>query len=152
MKRDLHFEMTYPHPREHVWRAITSPEAMSQWLMKNDFQPLVGHKFQFHTKPAPGFDGIVNCEVLEVASPERLVYTWKGGGVDTVLTWTLYEVPKGTKLVLDHTGFAGLRGLMVSRILGGGWRSKILSIHLPRLLDLWNGTGPVADLSAKECK
>ena len=151
MKRDLHFEMTYPHPREHVWRAITSREAMSRWLMKNDFQLVVGHRFPFHTKAAPSFDGIVNCEVLEVMPPERLVYTWKGGGVDTVLTWALYEVPAGTKLVLDHTGFAGLRGWMVSKVLGGSWRSKILSVHLPHVLDIWNGRGPVPDLSDRDC-
>jgi uncharacterized protein YndB with AHSA1/START domain len=53
MKRDLHFEMTYPHPREHVWKAVTSPEAMSKWLMKNDFQPRVG--------PVPELSG-KDCE------------------------------------------------------------------------------------------
>ena len=62
MARDLHFEFIYPHPPERVWAAITSSEAMSQWLMPNDFQLVVGHRFQFRTKPAPGFDGIVHCE------------------------------------------------------------------------------------------
>jgi uncharacterized protein YndB with AHSA1/START domain len=151
MKRDLHFEMMYPHSREHVWRAITNSEAMSRWLMPNDFEPVVGHRFQFRTKAAPGFDGIVNCEVLEVLPPERLVYTWKGGGVDTVLTWTLQEAREGTRLLLDHTGFAGLRGLMVSRILGSGWRSKILSVHLPRLLNAWDGERQLVNLNEREC-
>jgi len=54
MARDLHFEMIYPHPPERVWAAITSSEAMSQWLMPNDFQLVAGHRFQFRTKPAPG--------------------------------------------------------------------------------------------------
>jgi uncharacterized protein YndB with AHSA1/START domain len=140
MKRDLHFEMTYPHAPEQVWQALTNSDAIGQWLMPNDFLPIVGHRFQFRTKPAPGFDGIVQCEVLEVSPPERLVYSWTGGGVDTRLIWTLKRVPEGTALTLDHTGFKGLRGMMVSGILGKGWRSKILTINLPGLLDRWNSS------------
>jgi uncharacterized protein YndB with AHSA1/START domain len=151
MNRDLQFVMTYPHPPEHVWQALTNADAIAQWLMPNDFMPIVGHRFQFHTKPAPGFDGIVNCEVLEISPPERLVYTWTGGGVDTRLIWTLKPVPEGTSLTLDHTGFKGLRGMLVSGILGKGWRSKILTINLPALLDLWSGSGPVPAEPEAEC-
>jgi uncharacterized protein YndB with AHSA1/START domain len=143
MKRDLHFEMTYPHAPEQVWQALTNADAIGQWLMPNDFLPIVGHRFQFRTKPAPGFDGIVQCEVLQVSPPKRLVYTWTGGGVDTRLIWTLKRVPEGTNLTLDHTGFKGLRGMIVRGILGKGWRSKILIMNLPALLDRWSGSGPV---------
>lgn len=151
MKRDLHFEMTYPHPPEQVWQALINTDAIGEWLMPNDFLPIVGHRFQFRTKPAPGFDGIVRCEVLEVSPPWRLVYTWIGGGVDTKLIWTLKEVPEGTSLTLDHTGFKGLRGMLVSGILGKGWRSKILTINLPALLDRWSGSGPVPAVPEAEC-
>jgi uncharacterized protein YndB with AHSA1/START domain len=151
MKRDLHFAMTYPHPIEHVWLTITSAEAMTQWLMPNDFKPVLGHRFQFRTKPAPGFDGIVHCEVLEMTPPERLVYSWKGGGVDTRLIWTLKSVPEGTSLSLDHIGFQGLRGLFVSGILGKGWRSKILAVNLPAMLNQWSGSGPVPDVTEASC-
>jgi uncharacterized protein YndB with AHSA1/START domain len=47
MNRDLRFEVTYPHPPEKVWRALTDPQAIAQWLMKNNFEARVGHKFQF---------------------------------------------------------------------------------------------------------
>jgi uncharacterized protein YndB with AHSA1/START domain len=151
MKRDLHFEMTYRHAPEQVWQALTNADAMAQWLMPNDFLPIVGHRFQFRTKPAAGFDGIVQCEVLEVSPPERLVYTWTGGGVDTRLIWTLERVPEGTRLTLDHTGFKGLRGMLVSGILGKGWRSKILTINLPALLDRWSGSGAVPVVPEAEC-
>jgi len=151
MKRDLHFEMTYPHSPERVWQALTNPDALARWLMPNDFKPIVGHRFRFRTKPAPGFDGIVHCEVLEVVAPERLVYLWAGGGVDTRVTWTLERVPEGTRLTLDHTGFKGLRGILVSQMLGKGWRSKILMISLPALLDRWSGSGPVPDIPEMEC-
>ena len=83
------------------------------------------------TKPAPGFDGTVRCEVKVVEPSRRLAYTWVGGGVDTLVTFTLEPVDQGTRLTLVHSGFRGLRGWMVSRILGGGWRSRILHIHLP---------------------
>ncbi len=151
MKRDLHFEVTYPHPPEKVWRAPTDPQAISQWLMKNNFEPRVGHKFQFHTKPAPGFNGIVNCEVLEVERPRRLVYTWCGGKMNTKVTWILEAVAAGTRLQLAHTGFAGLRGWMISRMLGKGWRSKILTQNIPALLERWVGDGPCPQVPEAQC-
>ena len=79
MKRDIKLEAFYPFPRERVWRAITSAEALGRWLMPNDFEPKAGHKFNFRTKPAPGFDGIVHCEVLEIVEPHKLSISWKGG-------------------------------------------------------------------------
>ena len=151
MKRDLLFEVTYPHPPERVWQALTNADALSQWLMPNDFRAIVGHKFQFRTKPAPGFDGIVQCVVLEVSPVSRLVYSWTGGGIDTQVAWTLTKTATGTHLRLDHTGFKGLRGWMVSQILGKGWRSKILTSNLPALLDRWDGIGPVPRVLEADC-
>lgn len=133
MKRDLIFEAVYPHPPEHVWRALTDSQAMAEWLMPNDFKPQVGNRFQFRTKPAPGFDGIVRCEVLELEPPRKLVYTWKGGPVDTVVTFTLTPVPEGTRLRLEQRGFCGLNAWLVSFLLGGGWK-KIVNRHLPSVL------------------
>jgi len=152
MTRNLHFEVEYPYPPEQVWQALTQREALALWLMPNDFAPIVGHRFQFHTKPAPGFDGIVQCEVLEVLPPTRLVYTWIGGGVDTTLTWTLKRNVNGTQLMLDHNGFEGLRGLFVSKILGSGWNSRILRKNLPALLERWTGVGPISYAPATTCR
>ncbi len=135
MSRDLHFEFVYPHPPQRVWRALTDSAAIAKWLMPNDFQPMVGHKFQFRTKPRPGFDGVVNCEVLELEPPRKLVYSWKGGGLDTTVTYFLEPAPEGTRLRFDHAGFRGLRGLMVSRMLGNGWKSRVLARHLPAVLE-----------------
>jgi uncharacterized protein YndB with AHSA1/START domain len=135
MKRDIHFEVTYPHPRERVWRALTDPELLADWLMPNDFQPEVGHTFQFRSDPAPGWDGIVHCKVLELEAPHRLAMSWKGGMIDTVVTFTLEEVAEGTKLRLDHTGFKGLRSVVVSLMMSGGWKSKMLRERLPEVLE-----------------
>ena len=56
-----------------MWRAITDPESIAAWLMRNDFAPVVGHRFRFHTEPRPGFDGVVHCEVLEVDEPRKRI-------------------------------------------------------------------------------
>ncbi len=130
MKKDLKFEEVYPYPPERVWQALTDSKLISQWLMENDFEPRVGHKFNFKTDPGPGFDGVVHCEVLEVDEPYRLSYTWQGGGNDTVVTFTLKPVSEGTHLTLVHTGFEGIKGMMTAFILGRGWRTKILRRNL----------------------
>jgi uncharacterized protein YndB with AHSA1/START domain len=131
MKRDIRFDTVYPHSPERVWRALTDSAAMADWLMPNDFQPRLGHKFQFRTKPAPGFDGIVNCEVVELDPPRTLAYTWRGGGIDTLVRFVLEPAPEGTRLKFEHTGFRGARAVMVSFIMGSGWTSKILPKQLP---------------------
>lgn len=151
MTRSVHVEVTYDHPLESVWAALTTREAIALWLMPNDFELRVGHRFQFNTKPAPGFDGIVRCEVLEIVPLQRLVYSWVGGGVDTQVTWTLTPDGSGTRLTLEHAGFRGLRGLLVSSILGKGWRSKILSVNLPMLLARWTGSGPIQTTLKADC-
>jgi uncharacterized protein YndB with AHSA1/START domain len=133
MQRDLVIKWFFPHPAEKVWECLTTPELISQWLMKNDFKPIVGHKFQFHTRPIPkmGFDGIVYCEVLEIIPDKKLVYTWQGGpkpGVirlDTVLTWTLTPGAEGTTLLLEHTGFKGLQNYLTSIFLERGWKKNV---------------------------
>ena len=130
MAKTLRFEALYPHSVDQVWVALTDPAAIADWLMPNDFRPEVGHQFTFRTKPGPGFDGIVHCEVLELDPPRRLAYSWKGGGIETVVRYTLQAEGTNTRLVMEHVGFAGLRGFFVSRILGGGWK-RIIGERLP---------------------
>ena len=131
MKRDLHIEEMYPYPPERIWRALTNSEAMADWLMPNTFEPRIGHRFQFKTKPAPGFDGIVNCEVLELDPPRTLAFTWCGGGLETVVRFRLDAAGEGTRLRFEQTGFRGMKGMMVSVILSKGWKSSILPKNLP---------------------
>lgn len=123
MKRDLRFEAFYPHPVEAVWAAVSNREVLSRWLMPNDFEPRVGHRFRFHTRPAPGFDGTVYCEVLEVDPPNRLSFSWTGGWqrTPTTVTFILEPVQGGTRFVLEHTGFEGPKGVALSHILERGW-------------------------------
>ena len=123
MKRDIKMERFLKHPPERVWQALIDPQQLAAWYMENDFQPVVGHSFQFRTDPGPNFDGIINCEVTEIDPPNRLVYTFRSGWKmqPTTVTWTLTPHNDGTLLRLDHTGFKGLSHVIVSGILHYGW-------------------------------
>jgi len=133
VKRDVQFEIESPYPPERAWRALTDPAALADRLMTNDFQPRLGHKFTFRTKPAPGFDGIIHCQVIDLEEPTRLAYTWGSGALSSTVVWTLTPSKKGTTLRLEHKGFDGLRGLFLSFLLGSGWKKK-LAKRLPVLL------------------
>ena len=126
----------YEHPRELVWRALTEPELLERWLMKNDFRAEVGHQFTFRTDPGPGFDGVVHCEVLELVPLERMVWSWRGGPLDTKIRFELTEEDGGraTRLEVEHSGFRGLKARIVQRLLGLGWRT-MYGKRIPALLD-----------------
>ncbi|HMV68930.1 MAG TPA: SRPBCC domain-containing protein [Myxococcota bacterium] len=118
-------ERDLPYPVERVWRALTSRELVSRWLMETDLEPVVGHRFTLRARPVPGWSGVTNCEVVEVTPMERLVYTWGDGsesdsGLRTLLTWTLTPIDGGTRLRMEHSGFraADARG---HQGMGGGW-------------------------------
>jgi len=98
----------------------------------------------FRTDPAPGFDGIVHCEVLELEAPSRFALSWRGGPLDTVLRIDLEPVgDRATRLRLAHTGFDGLRDALVARILGRGTR-RIYGRLLPAYLDRIRPDGSLA--------
>lgn len=150
MNRDLSFTWHFPHSPEAVWECITSPDILEEWLMKNDFRPVVGHVFNFHAKPIPqmNFDGIIYCEVLEVVPLKKLVYTWKGGpgpGVitlDTTLTWTLQPQDGGTTLLLEQKGFKGFKNYLSSIFMGSGWNGRIKKRLINVLNNLTHGSIP----------
>src|SRR5689334_712217 len=125
MGAKLKFEAFYPFSPEDVWVALTDRTAMADWLMPNDFEPVVGHKFTFRTKPAPGFDGIVHCEVREVKKPSRVAYSWTGGGIDTIVSFDLAAEGEGTRVIMEQSGFTGIRGAMIKNILAGGWKRMV---------------------------
>lgn len=135
----IHVDEFLPHPPQRVWRALTDPERLARWLMPNDFQPTVGHRFTFRTQPVPGtgFDGIVQCQVIEL-DPERLLrISWgSSNGIDTTVTWRLHPEGRGTRLFLDHEGFDPDDPLaqQARQIMGGGWRSHVMRA-LERELD-----------------
>ena len=123
-RRAIVVDYTLSASPEKVWRALTEPALLERWLMPNDITPIVGHTFTFRTAPAPGFDGIVHCRVEEAQAPERLVYSWRGGPIDTIVTWTLLRTDAGgTHLRLVQDGFGPDDGFTYD-ILSKGWREK----------------------------
>jgi uncharacterized protein YndB with AHSA1/START domain len=103
--RTLVIEREFPHPPTKVWRALTEGPLVAQWLMKNDFEPAVGHKFQFRADPVPNWDGIIDCEVLVVEPLKRLSYTWGALGLGSTVLFTLTPTDGGTHLRMEHSGF-----------------------------------------------
>jgi len=77
MQKAIKHKLFFNHAPEQVWEYLTNAALMEQWLMKSDFQPIVGQDFQFKTRPMPNFDfdGNIYCKVLEVVPPEKLSYT-----------------------------------------------------------------------------
>ncbi len=134
MKRQIRYEKTYQYPPEKIWKLISDSQILSEWLMPNDLLPVVGHKFTFKTKPGPGFDGIVYCEILEAIPNEKLSYSWTGGPVkNSTVSWTLTAITGGTHLLFEHTGFEGLGPVAISFLLGRGWKKNIYEAFDKRL-------------------
>ncbi|MBW4632918.1 MAG: SRPBCC domain-containing protein [Iphinoe sp. HA4291-MV1] len=104
MLRDLKKEVFYPHPPQKVWQVLTNRRALAAWLMKNDFEPRVGHKFQFQDSTLPGLDESIDCEVIELDEPKRLSYTWQDKFMSkpSIVTWVLEPQEGGTQLRLEH--------------------------------------------------
>lgn len=104
-------ERELPHPPEKVWRALTQGALIEEWLMKNDFRPVVGHKFNFRAEPMPQWNGVVDCEVLIVEPNKQLSYSWNASGdeaangLKTIVTWTLTPADGGTHIRMEQSGF-----------------------------------------------
>jgi uncharacterized protein YndB with AHSA1/START domain len=133
--RTLVIERLFPHPPEKLWRALTESTLLAQWLLKNDFAPMVGHKFQFRQEPVPNWDGVIDCEVLVVDPLHRLSYSWSTLGLGSVVLFTLTPAEGGTHVRMEHSGFR----LDQPAAYGGakhGWQrffdglERVLSAHV----------------------
>ncbi|MEY2936851.1 MAG: hypothetical protein RL033_7600 [Pseudomonadota bacterium] len=115
----------YPQPPAQVWRALTDPELIPAWTATGKggrpvgFSTQVGTEFQFLAKPMPGWNGVVQCKVLEAVEPRLLRYSWRGdeGGEVTLVTYRLEPQGGGTRFTWEHTGFTGIGGLLVCKLL-----------------------------------
>ena len=98
--RSVVVEREMPFPPEKIWRALTQPHLIEEWLMKSDFKPVVDRRFNFR-----GDWGAVDCRVLEVEPHKTLSYTWAALGLESVVTWTLTPTSTGTHLRMEQSGF-----------------------------------------------
>ncbi|MDR3485965.1 MAG: SRPBCC domain-containing protein [Bradyrhizobium sp.] len=103
--RSVVVEREVPFPPEKIWRALTQPHLIEEWLMKNDFKPVVDHRFNLRKNPQPNVSIVVDCQVLAVEPHKTLSYTWAAYGLESVVTWTLTPTRTGTLLRMEQSGF-----------------------------------------------
>lgn len=143
--REIKQTWFFNQPPQQVWDYLTKPELLEQWLMKTDFQPIVGHKFCFMTKPNEdcGYDKIIDCQVLEIDPFTKISYSWEGHAnngkysFDSKVIWTLIPFEDGTELQLVHNGFKVLEDFVAH---SNGW--AVIGNKLIELLT------PIPDVSA----
>lgn len=132
MKKEIRHEWIYEQSPNEVWEYLTQVELIALWLMPNNFEPIVGHEFQFQTKAMPtlDLDGIFHCKVLEIEPYRKLSYSWKGGSgngtftLDTICVWKLEPYKNGTKLKLKHSGF-GEHNTDIFIGMTAGWQENV---------------------------
>jgi uncharacterized protein YndB with AHSA1/START domain len=123
-------EKVLPYAADRIWRTLTASDLLVKWLMPNDFVAVVGHRFNFRTRPIGDWDGVVHCEVLDCDPPRLLRYSWKGGAdtnpeygskLDSVVTWTLTTVEGGTQVRMVHDGFVFPGNRYAFDMMSPGW-------------------------------
>jgi uncharacterized protein YndB with AHSA1/START domain len=119
-------EREIPFPPEKIWRALTQPHLIEEWLMKNDFMPVVDHRFTLR-----GDWGSADCQVLAVEPNRTLSYTWSVMGLESVVTWTLTPTSTGTHLRMEHSGF---RADQQQAYQGANWGWKKFLAGLERVV------------------
>jgi len=121
---DLSLNFQFKSPISKVWNALIDSDMLAQWIMDNNFKPIVGYKCQFKNEQ---ISLIVDCEVLVVEEPYKLSYTWVGGPINTIVTWTLKQEGDTTYLYLEQTGFE-----KQNQAFNGakyGWTSMVDGLH-----------------------
>jgi uncharacterized protein YndB with AHSA1/START domain len=103
--RSVVVEREFPFPPEKIWRALTQPHLIEEWLMQNDFMPAVGHRFNLRRSPRPDMNIVIDCRVLAIEPNRTLSYTWEAYGLESVVTWTLTPTSTGTHLRMEQSGF-----------------------------------------------
>ncbi len=119
---------------QEVWEYLTKPELIEKWLMKNNFKPAKGEKFQFTftAKPGAKYQGVIECEVLEIVPFSKLSYSWNGSTSDknrnynSIVVWTLVPKENGTELRLSHGGFTVLDDILIH---SNGWKSCLTKME-----------------------
>jgi uncharacterized protein YndB with AHSA1/START domain len=161
MKRTIRIKSVLPYKPELVWQAITDAKLLGKWFMENDFEPLMNREFTFHMAAQKGWDGITHCKVIELEAGKKIAYTYQGfasgektlacagihseaadkvgkgifAELDTVLKFTLEPTcGNSTILYMEHSGYKGLKLVIVSLVMGMGWK-KQLHKKLPRVLE-----------------
>jgi uncharacterized protein YndB with AHSA1/START domain len=127
MKVEILLVEDYTHPIDKVWAAITDPAALAQWLMLNDFEPRIGKRFTLRAEPTAEWRGWMDCEVLEMEPPRRMLWSWHRSELDepTRVEFRLEPSAGGTRLTLMHTGESDS---MARGRYSSGWPIKLSNL------------------------
>lgn len=136
---DIVLDEVFPHAPETIWKTLTTGALIGRWIQMTPtgFEPVKGKRFTFQTTPAGAWDGVIHCQVLDVTPHQRLVFSWQGGHesnvgygskLDTVVTFSLSQVPNGTRLRLVHSGFVLPKNDTAYKNMSGGWKKVARNI------------------------
>jgi uncharacterized protein YndB with AHSA1/START domain len=138
--QDILVEEVFPHAPETIWKTLTTAELMGRWLgmAPTGFAPVRGTRFTYPTSPAGLWDGVIQCQVLEVTPNACLSYSWAGGDdgndgrygsrLDTIVTLTLTRVDGGTRLRLVHSGFVTPKNDSAFKGMSEGWKKVVARV------------------------
>ncbi len=127
MSLTLSLDFQYTTSIEKLWSALTDSKKLANWVLENNFQPIVGYRFQFRNEPSEWWDGIIDGEVLVVEPPSRLSYTWGVGEEIHTVTWTLQDLGNGkVNLHLEQTGISNVHGYEGAK---HGWSSWCVKLN-----------------------
>jgi uncharacterized protein YndB with AHSA1/START domain len=135
----IHLVRDYPHPPAKLWRVLTDPALMARWALKvrpEGFSTAVGTHFRLIGKPQVGWSGVIDCEVLEAREPSVLRYSWVADGGDMLqLTYGLEPHNGGTRFTFDQTGFKGIGGFLLAKLVMTPVRKEMFGVRIPSLLN-----------------
>ncbi len=163
MTRTIRLKKFYPYKPELLWQAVTDANLLGQWFMGNDIEPIEGHEFTFRMAPQKGWDGITYCTITEIDNLHKIAYTYQGfasgektlacagihseiadsaakgifAELDTILKFTLEPTCGGTILKMEQSGYKGLKMVIVSLVMGMGWKKQLFK-KLPAVLEKMN--------------
>jgi uncharacterized protein YndB with AHSA1/START domain len=159
MTRTIKLKTVLPYAPDKVWLALTDPKILGSWFMENNIEPRQGHSFMFRMKPQKGWDGITYCEITALEQQKHIAYSYRGEAtgekalacagihsnaadkltrgiftkLDTMVSFTLEPTCGGTILLMEQSGFRGLKLVIISFIMKMGWK-KQLRKKLPKVL------------------
>jgi uncharacterized protein YndB with AHSA1/START domain len=160
MERSIKLKTVLPYSPEKVWQALTDSKLLGGWFMQNDIKPERGHYFTFRMAPQKGWDGITHCQILAVEPMRHISYSYCGEAtgekalacagihsetgdkltksiftkLETVLSFKLEPTCGGTILLMEQSGYKGIKLVIISLIMQMGWK-KQLKKKLPRVLE-----------------
>lgn len=146
---DIHIVRDYPCSPMKLWRALTEPKLMPYWMIAaraEGFSSVKGTRFKFIGKPQPGWNGVVDCEVLEAIPPSLFRYSWLDDPKGNVMhvSYRIEPHEGGTRFTFDHTGFTGPFGFLLAKLFIGRVRKKMFDLNVPTLLDAIDDEGNFA--------